>query len=189
MPALRSGKTALFPDRETLARKDVAKRAQINRPSRAPALLKGLIFASDGYAMTPGHSVKNGRRYRYYVNTASIKIGKDACEIARVPAGDIDAKVVDQVRRILQAPEIIAQAISEVQKLAPETDEQQTIQTLLSIEAVWDELFPAEQSKITHLLIDKVTVSPTGIKIDVKTDGMKDLVQAVLNDAEWKKTA
>ncbi len=69
--------TSCQPDQvqETLARKDVAKRAQINRPSRAPALLKGLIFASDGYAMTPGHSVKNGKRYRYYVNTASIKIG------------------------------------------------------------------------------------------------------------------
>lgn len=106
-----------------------------------------------------------------------------------VPAGDIDAKVVDQVRRILQAPEIIAQAVGEVQKLAPETDEQQTIQTLLSIEAVWDELFPAEQSKITHLLVDKVTVSPTGIKIDMKTTGMKDLVRSVLNDAEWKKAA
>lgn len=174
---------------ETLARKDVAKRAQINRPSRAPALLKGLIFASDGYAMTPGHSVKNGKRYRYYVNTASIKIGKDACELARVPAGDIDAKVIDQVRRILQAPEIIAQAVAEVQKLTPESDEQQTIQTLLSIEAVWDELFPAEQSKITHMLVDKVTVSPTGLKIDMKTTGMRDLVQSMLNDSEWKKVA
>jgi DNA invertase Pin-like site-specific DNA recombinase len=173
----------------TLARKDVARRAQINRPSRAPALLKGLIYASDGYAMTPGHSVKNGKRYCYYINTASIKIGKDACKIARVPAGDIDAKVVDQVRKILQAPEIVAQAVQEAQKLTPETDEKQTIQTLLSIEAVWDELFPAEQSKITHLLVDKITISPTGIKIDMKTGGMKDLVQSVLTDSEWKKAA
>jgi len=174
---------------ETLARKDVAKRAQINRPSRAPALLKGLIFASDGYAMTPAHTVKDGKRYRYYVNTASIKIGKDACEIARVPAGDIDAKVVDQVRRILQAPEVISQAVAEVQKLTPETDEKQAIQTLQSIEAVWEELFPAEQSKIMHLLVDKVTVSQTGIKIDMKTTGMRDLVQSMLNDCEWKKVA
>lgn len=65
----------------------------------------------------------------------------------------------------------------------------QAIQTLQSIEAVWDELFPAEQSKITHLLVDKVTVSPTGIRIDMKTNGMKDLVHSVLNDAEWKKVA
>lgn len=80
---------------------------------------------------------------------------------ARVPAGDIDAKVVDQVRKVLQAPEVIAQAVQEVQKLTPEADEKQTIQTLQSIEADWDELFPAEQSKIAHLLVHKVTVSPT----------------------------
>ena len=174
---------------ETLERKDVARRAQINRPSKAPALLKGLIFASDGYAMTPGYSVKKGKHYRYYINTASIKIGKDACELARVPAGDIDAKVVDQVRKILQAPEVIAQAIQEVQKLTPEADEKQTIQTLQSIEAVWDELFPAEQSKIAHLLVDKVTVSTSGIKIDMKTEGMNDLVLSVINDSDWKKVA
>ena len=93
------------------------------------------------------------------------------------------------MRKILQAPEIIAQAVTEVQKLTPEADEQQTILTLQSIEAVWDELFPAVQSKVTQLLIDKVTVSPTGIKIDVRTDGMKNLVQAVINDADWKKAA
>ena len=52
-----------------------------------------------------------------------------------------------------------------------------------------DELFPAEQSKITHMLVDKVTVSPTGIKIDMKTTGMRDLVQSMLNDSEWKKAA
>ena len=174
---------------ETLARKDVAKRARINRPSQAPALLKGLIFASDGNAMTPGYTKKNGRYYRYYVNTASIKVGKDACAIARVPAGDIDAYVVGLVRKVLQGPEIVAQAISEVEKLAPEISTAETINTLQSIAAVWDELFPAEQSKITQLLVDKVTVSPTGIKIDMKTDGMKDLVQSVLNDGDWTKAA
>ena len=174
---------------EMLARNDVAQRARINRPSNAPALLKGLIFASDGWAMTPGHTKKGGRYYRYYVNTATMKIGRDACEVTRVAAGDIDAKVVDQVRKVLLAPEVIAQAVREVQKLAPETDEQQTIQTLQSIESVWEELFPAEQARITHVLVDRVVVSPTGIRIDMKTDGMKDLVQSVLAEPELKKAA
>ena len=172
-----------------LSRNDVAQRARLNRPSQVPALLKGLIYASDGYAMTPGYTKRRGKFYRYYVNTASIKIGKDACEISRVPAGDIDTKVVDQVRKVLQAPQVIAQAIREVQTLSPDTDEQKAIQTLQSIEAVWEELFPAEQSKITQLLVDRVTVSPAGIKIDMKTDGMKELVQSVLNDSEWTKAA
>ena len=172
-----------------LSRNNVAQRARQNRPSQAPALLKGLIFASDGNAMTPGYTKRHGKCYRYYVNTASIKVGKGACEITRVPAGDIDAKVVDLVRKVLQAPEITAHTVREARKLAPSADEGLAIQTLQSIEAVWEELFPAEQSRITQLLVDQVIVSPTGIRIDMKTDGMRDLVQSVLNDSEWKKVA
>ncbi|MBL6081588.1 recombinase family protein, partial [Belnapia sp. T18] len=41
-------------------------RAAQNR-QHAPALLKGLIFGIDGRAMSPTHSRKNGRLYRYYV--------------------------------------------------------------------------------------------------------------------------
>ena len=44
-----------------LGRDEPEKRARQNRPSRAPALLKGLIFADDGYAMTPGYTLKKGR--------------------------------------------------------------------------------------------------------------------------------
>ena len=139
--------------------------------------------------MTPSVTVKNGKHYRYYVNTASIKIGKDACAIARVPAGEIEAVVVGQVRKILQTPEVMAQAIVEIQEQDPEADTQQAIQTLQSIEPVWGELFPAEQARIVQLLIDRVTVSPTGIRVDIKTAGMKELIQSVIAEPELKKAA
>jgi hypothetical protein len=41
----------------------------------SPCPLK-LIFADDGWAMTPGATYKNDKVYRYYVNTASIKIAR-----------------------------------------------------------------------------------------------------------------
>ena len=97
--------------------------------------------------------------------------------------------MVDQVRKVLQAPEVIAQAVREVQKLQPDADEQQTIQTLQSIEAVWEELFPAEQSKITHTLIERVVISSTGIRIDMKTEGTKVLVESVLSGRALRKAA
>jgi len=91
-----------------------------------------------------------------------MKIGKDACVIPRVPAGEIEAAVIAQVRKVLQAPHLIEQTIREVQALDHEADTQQVIQRLQSIEPVWDELFPAEQVRIVQLLVDRVTVSPTG---------------------------
>ena len=42
---------------------------------RTPALLKGLIFGPTGAAMTPAHTRKRGRLYRYYVSIDSIRTG------------------------------------------------------------------------------------------------------------------
>jgi site-specific DNA recombinase len=80
-----------------LGRGDQEQRARQNRPSRAPALLKGLIFADDGWAMTPGATHKGDKVYRYYVNTAAMKIGKEACSVSRAPAGEVEAAVIAQV--------------------------------------------------------------------------------------------
>jgi len=77
----------------------------------------------------------------------------------------------------------------EVQVLDPEADAQGAIQTLQSIEPVWDELFPAEQARIVQLLVDRVTVSPTGIRVDMKNAGMKELIQSVISEPEIKKAA
>jgi len=163
-----------------LGRGEPEQRACQNRPSRAPALLKGLIFADDGWAMTPGATRKGDKIYRYYVNTASMKIGKEACSVSRVPAGEIEAAVIAQVRKVLQAPEVMSQAIREVVALDPMADAQEVITTLQSIEPVWDELFPAEQARIIQLLVERVTVSPAGLRIDMKTAGMKELIQSVM---------
>jgi site-specific DNA recombinase len=57
--------------------------------------------------MVPTHTRKAGRLYRYYVSTAVLKQGRDACPVGRLPAGEIEAAVVGQVRRLLTTPEVI----------------------------------------------------------------------------------
>ncbi len=47
-------------------------RANRNR-SQTPALLKGLIFGADGRALSPTHTRKRGRLYRYYVSQRVLK--------------------------------------------------------------------------------------------------------------------
>jgi site-specific DNA recombinase len=48
------------------------RRAAMTR-AQTPALLKGLIFGPTGCAMTPTHTRKGGRLYRYYVSNALLK--------------------------------------------------------------------------------------------------------------------
>ena len=59
--------------------------------------------------MSPTHTRKNGRLYRYYLSQTVLKQGAGDCPVARVPAAEIEKIVVDQVRHLLLSPEIIVQ--------------------------------------------------------------------------------
>ncbi len=152
------------------------KRAS-NTRAQTPALLKGLIFAPDGSAMTPTHTRKAGRLYRYYVSTSVLKQGKDACTIGRVPAGEIEGAVVDQVRRLLRQPEIVARTARAAREHHPEITEPEVREALHGFDALWDELFPAEQARIVGLLVERVDVGESGIDIRLRTEGLASLVQ------------
>ena len=164
---------------DMLSQRAPQKRSAQVRSMQGPSLLGGLLFADDGNAMTPSMTSKGNKVYTYYVNTASIKIGKDACKLARVPGADIDAAVVRKVRELLQSPEVVAQTVREAKLLDDGIDERQAIRSMASIEAVWEKLIPAEQGRIIRLLVEKVVVSPTNLHISFKSNGMKVLAQSV----------
>ena len=49
-----------------------------------------------------------------------------------------------------------------------------------SIDAVWDELFPAEQAKVLHTLVDRITVRKDGIAIKWHDKGLNKLLRDTL---------
>jgi DNA invertase Pin-like site-specific DNA recombinase len=70
--------------------------------SKAPSLLTGLLFDEAGERLTPTWSVKNGKRYRYYVSTSLVKGGGNVPSTRRrVPAGDLEAILVERLRKFL----------------------------------------------------------------------------------------
>ena len=84
---------------------DARQRAPARRRRRC---CKGLIFAPGGHAMTPSHTRKDGKLYRYYVATDAIRQGYAECPVRSVPAAEVEEAVVAQVRHLLRTPEIIA---------------------------------------------------------------------------------
>ena len=86
---------------------DNARQRAARTRAQAPALLKGLIFGPTGCAMTPTHTRKGGRLYRYYIATDLLKHDAPACTVRRVSAAEIERAVIDQVRGLLRAPEMI----------------------------------------------------------------------------------
>src|SRR5690606_7848839 len=137
-------------------------------------LLKGLLFAPGAVAMTPTHTRRNGKLYRYYVAMTVLKVGPDACPIRRVPAGEIEGVVVDQVRAALRTPEIVAATWMHAK--AEESTENEVRQALHQFEELWDELFPAEQARIVQLLVERVDLTLEGAGITIRTDGLDTLV-------------
>jgi site-specific DNA recombinase len=71
-----------------------------------PALQR-LIFGPDDRAMVPSHTRRRGRLYRFYRTGTGLKLCHDACPIRAVPAGDVEAAVINQIRAVLRAPEVV----------------------------------------------------------------------------------
>jgi hypothetical protein len=54
-------------------------------------------------------------------------------------------------------------------------DEAQVTVAMTRLDAIWDQLFPAEQQRIVRLLIDKVIVSPNDIEVRFRPNGIEVL--------------
>ena len=150
--------------------------ARSNRTrAQTAALLRGIMFAPGGHAMTPSHTRKAGRLYRYYVATDAIRQGYSECPVRGVPAAEVEEAVVAQVRHLLQTPEIIARTWAEA-KHETETPEREVIRVVTDFAPLWDELFPAEQARIVRLLVERVDLAPAGLRVSLRAEGLQALV-------------
>ncbi len=153
-------------------------RANKNR-SQSPALLKRLIFGVDGRALSPTHTRRRGRLYRYYVSQSALKVTDtaDTGLVRRVSAAEIEAAVVDQVRALLRQPEIIVGTWAAARAEVSDLTEAEVQDALGNLDPLWDELFPAEQARIVRLLVERVEVGPEGADIRLRVDGLASLVR------------
>jgi site-specific DNA recombinase len=156
-----------------------ARTRSANTRAQAPALLKGLIFGPTGAAMSPTHTWKGNRLYRYYVSQDVLKRGSEACPVGRVPAGEIEAAVIDQLRGMFRQPEIIVGTWRAARAEQDDITEDEVREALLEFDPLWDELFPAEQARIVQLLIERVDVRMQGVEVRLRPNGLPGLVREV----------
>ncbi len=166
----------LWDSVHAILRESPRVRANQNR-RQTPALLQGLIFGPDGRAMSPTHTRRRGRLYRYYVSQAVLKGTADDCPVRRLPAAEIEAAVVDQVRALLRQPEVVVGTWRAARAEAADLTEAETLAALERLDPLWDELFPAEQARIVRLLVERVEISPAGADIRLRLGGLASLVR------------
>jgi len=152
------------------------KRAARTRAD-TPALLRGLLYGPDGAAFSPTHTRKGGRLYRYYVSQTVLKHGAGSCPVGRVPAGEIEAAVIDQLRIVFRQPENVAGTWKAAREKDARINEAETYAALTRLDPLWNEMFPAEQARIVALLVERVDIGTDGLNVRLRTDGLAALAR------------
>ena len=164
---------------QAILKESPRKRAARTRAD-TPALLKGLLYGPDCAAFSPTHTRKGGKLYRYYVSQTILKHGAGSCPVGRVPAGEIEAAVVDQLRVVFRQPEIVAGTWKAARAHADDITEADARAALQQLDPLWDELFPAEQARIMALLIERIDVGSDGLNVRLRVDGLSGLAREML---------
>jgi site-specific DNA recombinase len=161
-----------------------------NTRTETPALLKGLLYGEDGAAFSPTHTRKGDRLYRYYVSQTVLKHGAGTCPVPRVPAAEIEAAVIDQLRAMLRAPEVVVATWKAARVETEEVSEVEVREALTNLDPLWVQLFPAEQARVIQLLIERVEVGTGGLNIRFRDKGLAAIATEVkIADAKTRKAA
>jgi len=135
---------------------------------KSPTLLAGLLYSAEGARMLPTFTRKpGGKLYRYYISYLDKRRGAGSSRTRALPAAEIEAVVLEQVKQALAAPEVAISVLKSARETpaAEPLDEAQVVVALRQLDVIWGELFPAEQHRILRLLIERVDLRDDGLDI------------------------
>ena len=94
-----------------------------------------------------------------------------------MPAGDVEAAVIGQLRALLRAPEMVVRVWRAAWLEDEWIDEREVVEALQRLDPLWDQLFPAEQARIVQLLVERVVVRLDGLEISLRVEGLASIVE------------
>jgi site-specific DNA recombinase len=110
-----------------------------------------------------------------------LKHGAGSCPVGRVPAGEIEAAVIDQIRAVFRQPEIVAGTWKAARAHVDDVSEVDARAALQQLDPLWDELFPAEQARIVALLVERIDIGVDGLNVRLRVDGLSGLAREMLS--------
>lgn len=161
---------------------------------RSKALLKGIIVCGKcGGAMSPTHTRKKNKHYHYYIANSYRQHMCEGCTANRIPAGEIESVITGQLKMIFASPQMLVEVWRKVRATHDNYSESDMYNSLRQLGSLWDHLFPMEQKRIVHLLIDRVVILPRGIDIEYRAGGidrvLRDLQQTVDKNVKERSAA
>ena len=132
--------------------------------AEAPSLLAGLIVDADGSRMTPTHATKKAKRYRYYVSASRLAGDHPQAQKGmRVPAGDIEALVLDRLRAFFSSRTDIGDALIPLDLEAGAFDV--ALRNACTLSKRWLAMAPVEMKSLVLDIVERVTIAANRIDI------------------------
>ena len=81
--------------------------------------------------------------------------------------------VLAQLRLVLRSPEIAARTLAAAD--GADVNEREIVDALASLDTIWDSLFPAEQHRLMHLMIEQIGVTTEGFEVHLRAAGLRSV--------------
>jgi site-specific DNA recombinase len=162
---------------EVLARDSHVRSVDTQTRESTDALLRGLLFGPSGDPMYPTYASKNKRKYRYYVSKAEMRFGAAGKTHERIPAAEVEAATVNQVKTVLSSPEAITAVCKSLELQGVQINEDEIVMGLHQLGEAWEQLYPVERVRIVKLMIERVDLVAGGLKVKWHALGWKELIK------------
>ena len=149
-----------------------ARRSGID--AKAPSLLAGLVYDHAGHRLTPLHSTKGKKRYRYYASQDVIRNGpQDSAQPLRIPAHEIEQLVLTRLKTFFESKRDLLDAISVADD--PATVQQMLVRNAAKAAGSMDCATPA--CRVTLLsIVAGISVSAEAVAIRLRSSSIRQLL-------------
>lgn len=147
--------------------------------AKAPSLLSGLMFDSDGNRMTPTHANKGGRRYRYYISASLLDRGQPGSGTMRVPAGEVESLVLERIRNLLASQTAVGSALAPLALGAREL--QSALERAIQLSQSWSGMSPDETQVLLRGLVTRVALSVDRIDVTIGVGRLAHALGVTIN--------
>ena len=128
--------------------------------------------------MTPGYTMKEGRRYIYYRCVKDYARAVPTCPVRVISSKELERPVWNELGKMLTTPTFHKM----LAELKPELKDA-TEDTLGNLADFIEQLYPVERSRIVHALVREMRLSEDGLGIFFNTNGAKQIAEEMRNHA------
>lgn len=149
----------------------------------SPSLLKGLLFDENGERLSPSHSNKNGKRYRYYILHRLMQRKDSKYDGWHLPAHELEILVCDTLASFLGSQRRLASAISNETML--KLSEPVTRERISNLTQTLHSGAFEQKHKLLTQIVERATISTSSINLKLNITKL----ELLLSDQEIAKSA